>query len=105
MCLICISHFTDYLNGTSDIFSYYKESQGGETGTYVLNYAAIHEITQDEALERIIDYTIALVHRVRRILGEGKARDAWESFAAGYIRYHLRTERYRLVEILPDLLA
>lgn len=99
------SHTTDYCIDTSDIFSYYKEAQGGETGTYVLNYAAINQVSEAEALGRIIDYTISLIHRVRGILGEGKARDAWESFASGYIRYHLQTERYKLVEILPDLLT
>ena len=80
-----------------------SEAKSGETGTYVLNLAAANRKGPHETIADLINYTTALVQRVRMILGEGKARDAWESFAAGYIRFHLQSERYKLGEILPDL--
>lgn len=48
----------------------------------------------------MIDEAVAATERVRHILGEGKARDAWESFANGYISVHLLSPRYRLQQLI-----
>ena len=50
----------------------------------------------------VINETIDAVDRIRSILGEGPARNAWESFAGGYINYHIYAPRYRLNEVLSD---
>ena len=87
---------------SSDILSHYKEIKAKEEGTYVLNYAKMHRLTEAEALSSLISRTIFIVERARRILGEGRAREAWEDFASGYIKFHLLTGRYRLADILPE---
>lgn len=76
--------------------------KAGETGTYLHSYAAVHTQTIPQALRGIVDQTVTVVNRIRAILGEGRARDAWEHFAAGYTQFHLHTDRYKLVEILPE---
>ncbi len=89
----------------SDIFSYYKEAKEGEAGTFIANLAAASLKGEGETLDDLIKHIAILVQRVRAILVEGKARDAWECFAAGYIRYHLQAKRYRLAEVMPELLS
>ncbi|EMD31444.1 hypothetical protein CERSUDRAFT_162846 [Gelatoporia subvermispora B] len=89
-----------YCNYGNDIMSFYKEVLEGETGNYVQDRALVSGKTSLEALNDVIEDTIAIVERVRRILGEGKARDAWESFVAGYISYHVNNPRYRLADII-----
>ena len=84
------------------MFSFYKETKAGETWTYVHNYAKVHGLTIPEALEAVKKEAIAVVYRVRGVLGEGPERDAWESFASGYTQFHLHTARYKLKEILPE---
>lgn len=87
----------------SDVTSYYKEVLGGETGTYIQMLAMAKQINEEDALENVINYVITTTERTRGVLGEGRVRDAWESFAVGYLRYHLQNKRYRLAEILPEL--
>ncbi|EMD31446.1 hypothetical protein CERSUDRAFT_162851 [Gelatoporia subvermispora B] len=89
-----------YTNYAHDIMSFYKEILEGETGNYVQDRALVSGKSSLEALNDVIEDTIAIVERVRRILGEGKARDAWESFVAGYICYHVNSTRYRLADII-----
>ncbi|KAH8100321.1 isoprenoid synthase domain-containing protein [Cristinia sonorae] len=92
----------NFINLVNDMFSFYKEEKAGETWTYVHNYARVHDLTVPEALEKVKQLAIDVVHRIRGVLGEGPERDAWESFAAGYTQFHLQTARYQLQEILPE---
>ncbi|EMD31538.1 terpene cyclase [Gelatoporia subvermispora B] len=89
-----------YTNYANDIMSFYKEVLEGETGNYVQDRALVSGKTSLEALNDVIEDTIVIVERVGRILGEGKARDAWESYVAGYISYHVNNPRYRLADII-----
>ncbi|KAI0792635.1 isoprenoid synthase domain-containing protein [Abortiporus biennis] len=86
----------------NDILSYYKEAKTGETGGHILSYAKVHNVTEIEALHALIDQTVTIVNRIRSLVGNGKAREAWECFLAGYTQFHLCTERYQLKEIVPE---
>ncbi|KAI0792639.1 isoprenoid synthase domain-containing protein [Abortiporus biennis] len=92
-------NFIDLIN---DIFSYYKEAKAGETMTYVNSYATVHGQNIPQAMRSLVEQTVMVVNRIRDLLGEGRARDAWENFAAGYTQFHLLTPRYRLAEVLPE---
>ena len=80
--------------------SFYKEELEGETGNYVQDRASVTRKTSLDALHDLIEDTLAGVERARAVLREGKARDCWESFVAGYISYHINNPRYRLADIL-----
>lgn len=80
--------------------SFYKEVLEGETGNYVQDRALVSGKSSLETLNDVIEDTIAGVERVRRILGEGKTRDAYESFVAGYVAFHVNSTRYRLADII-----
>ncbi len=86
----------------SDMFSYYKEAKAGETGTYLHTFGKVHGLNEPQVLENIVQQTVTVVERIRAILGEGEAREAWENFAAGYTQFHLYTDRYKLIEVFPE---
>ncbi|PCH35536.1 terpenoid synthase [Wolfiporia cocos MD-104 SS10] len=92
---ICL--FQCYVN---DILSYYKEELNGETGNYIDERAASTGKTTSEVLSDIVDETTVVVERIRRILGEGASREAWEVFMHGNILYHIGTPRYRLQDVI-----
>ncbi|GBE82198.1 predicted protein [Sparassis crispa] len=89
-----------YINHVNDILSFYKEELAGETGNYIGDRALIEGKSSLEILREVIGETAAAAERVRHILGEGEARDAWESFARGYIGVHTCSPRYRLQEVI-----
>ncbi|KAK7688330.1 hypothetical protein QCA50_008702 [Cerrena zonata] len=91
-----------FINGVNDIFSFYKESLAGEANNYIHQYAQAHEKTLEDAIDDLVRNTISSVEKVRDILGEGKAKDAWERFISGYTCYHLYCPRYRLNEVVPE---
>ena len=77
--------------------------KAGETRTFLVKLATANGREELEELTNLITRLSLLVERVRGILGKGKARDAWESFMEGSIRYYLQTPRYVLEEVLPEL--
>ncbi|OCH83893.1 terpenoid synthase [Obba rivulosa] len=89
--------YIDYVN---DIMSFYKEESDDEEGTYLRDRARATGKTSSEALRGVIDEVVAAANRARKILGEGAARDAWESFMKGYVAFHTSSPRYRLHEIM-----
>lgn len=91
-----------YVNYTNDIMSFYKEEIQGETVTYIHDRALVTGKTAFDTLREVIDETEAASQRVRQILGESDARDAWDSFAKGYISFHYGDPRYRLREIIGE---
>ncbi|KAH9934269.1 Trichodiene synthase-domain-containing protein [Fomitopsis serialis] len=84
----------------SDILSFYKEELAGETGNYVSDRSKACGRSREETLQEIVDETVVLVTRIRGILGDGPVRDAWESFAKGWLTFHLCSPRYRLKELI-----
>ncbi|KAI0964528.1 terpene cyclase [Taiwanofungus camphoratus] len=89
-----------YVGYVNDILSFYKEELAGEKVNYIHDRALVTEKTVPETLLDVTDETVAAVGRIRTILGEGEARDAWENFATGYISVHTGNPRYRLQEII-----
>ncbi|CCL98542.1 uncharacterized protein FIBRA_00542 [Fibroporia radiculosa] len=89
-----------YINFTNDIMSFYKEVLEGDTTNYISDRARVTSKSILETLQDTVDETVAAHHRIRSILGEGAARDAWDSFANGYISFHLGDPRYRLRDLL-----
>lgn len=84
----------------SDILSFYKEELAGEKGNYMGDRAITTGKPTLETIRDVIDETIIITERIRKILGEGPAREAWESFAKGWISYHTSSARYRLRELI-----
>ena len=76
--------------------------EGDETTSYVISHAKIHKQTAAEAVGALVKHIDGLFRRVREVLGQGVALNAFESVVAGFVQYHLQTERYKLAEILPE---
>ncbi|GBE82213.1 isoprenoid synthase domain-containing protein [Sparassis latifolia] len=92
-----------YINHGNDILSFYKEQSSGETGTYIVDRAVSEGKSTLEVLHEVIQEGIAAMRRIRRILGEGEAWEAWENFACGYIGFHTSSPRYRLQEVIGSV--
>ncbi|GBE82195.1 predicted protein [Sparassis crispa] len=95
-----IPHAMRYINYVNDILSFYKEELEGETGNYIGDRGLVEGKSALEVLREVIDETVGAAERVRRILGEGEARDAWENFVRGYTSFHISSPRYRLQEVV-----
>ncbi|KZT01139.1 terpenoid synthase [Laetiporus sulphureus 93-53] len=89
-----------YVNYVNDILSFYKEELAGDTDTYIHKRASVTRKSVPETLQAVISDTVATVERIRDILGEGEVRDAWETFAVGYIGAYMVNPRYRLKDVL-----
>ncbi|KAI0078974.1 terpenoid synthase [Panus rudis PR-1116 ss-1] len=92
----------NFINLINDLFSYYKEAKAGESGTYLHSFGKVRGLTEPEVLQDLVKQTITVVDRIRSLLGEGIERDCWEAFASGYTQFHMHTDRYKLVEVLPE---
>ncbi|KAI0073462.1 terpenoid synthase [Panus rudis PR-1116 ss-1] len=92
---------TEFMSKINDLFSFYKEAKTEEQRNYVNQYAMVHGKSPNEAVVEIMERVILLVERIRGTLGEGKEREAFESFAVGCVRFHIYNTRYRLREVLP----
>ena len=86
----------------SDLFSFYKESLEGDAASYITRYAQVHGKSLEESIDELSDKLVLVISRVRDILGEGKALDAWNQFVSGYTHFHLYCPRYKLNEIVPE---
>ena len=74
----------------------------GDQDDYIYQYARIYNKTIDEVVDEILAKILTSNEKAKRILGEGKAREAWENFASGYTHYHLYCPRYKLNEVVPE---
>ncbi|EED79818.1 predicted protein [Postia placenta Mad-698-R] len=89
-----------FINFGNDILSFYKEESAGETANYIHDRARYTGQSIEVTLMDLVKETTALANRVRQMLGEGAATDAWDSFTQGYLQFHTSNPRYRLREIL-----
>ncbi|EMD37271.1 hypothetical protein CERSUDRAFT_105307 [Gelatoporia subvermispora B] len=89
-----------FLQAMPDIMSFYREESIGEEGTYITDRAYASGRSHLETLRDIVDDTVAVANRVRKLLGEGSARDAWDVLVTNYIAFHVSTPKYRLREIM-----
>ncbi|KAI0926369.1 terpene cyclase, variant 2 [Taiwanofungus camphoratus] len=97
-----LPYVMQYLAYANDVMSFYKEELVGEVDNYVHGRAAATGKPVPEAFRDTVDETVAASDRVRTILGEGEARDVWDTFIKGYVYFHIISTRYRLHEILGD---
>ena len=74
----------------------------GDEGNFISRYARLHGKAVHEALEDVVERLTLRDQTVRAILGDGKARDAWDSFTAGFIKFHIITPRYKLRDVIPE---
>lgn len=82
--------------------SFYKEEIGEDVANYIRDRARVTGKSSLDTLREVIDETVEAADRVRIILGEGAARDVWDTFAMRFIKFHCASPRYRLAEILGD---
>ncbi|KAK7692764.1 hypothetical protein QCA50_004397 [Cerrena zonata] len=85
----------------SDLLSSYKEALEQDDGCYLGRYARMHGKTLEQSVNDLAEQVISLTERIRKILGEGRAREAWEDFASGYVHFSLFSPRYRWKEVVP----
>ncbi|KAH9926455.1 isoprenoid synthase domain-containing protein [Fomitopsis serialis] len=89
-----------YIIHGNDILSFYKEEQDGEVTSYIHARAHVTGKSTPATLREVIDEVVAAAERIRRTLGEGPAREAWDSFERGYIGFHAGDPRYRMQDII-----
>ncbi|EIN06376.1 terpenoid synthase [Punctularia strigosozonata HHB-11173 SS5] len=96
----CLPEMMVYINNGNDILSFYKEELAGETVNRVSFLAAVHGISKNESLKRLVDEGVAAHERVQQILeAHQPALDAYLAFSHGYIGFHAGAKRYRLTEL------
>jgi hypothetical protein len=89
-----------FVSISSDVLSFYKEELAGETVNRVSFLAAVHGISKNESLGRLVDDGVAAHERVQQILKSHKpALDAYLAFSHGYVGFHAGAKRYRLHEL------
>lgn len=69
--------------------SFYKEVLENDEGCYVNRYGQLYGKTLEQSIEDLVEKIITTTERIRKILGEGRARDAWEYFASGFVHFGL----------------
>lgn len=90
------------VNHFNDILSFYKEELANELSNYIHDHVIVTGIAPSDTLRNVIDESVSASERVRAILGEGDARDAWDAFVRGYIKFHIDDPRYRLRQLFGD---
>ena len=70
--------------------------------SYVFRYMQVHGKTLERAVDDLVEKIIKAMERVRNILGDGRAREAWEAFALGFVQFSLSCPRYRMKELVPE---
>ena len=84
----------------SDVLSFYKEERVGETTNQISTLAARNKKSKLETFSELTETTIGLYKRIVKILeGSPEACEAFKHYAAGYVRFHTSTTRYRLEDL------
>lgn len=82
--------------------SFYKELREEDEGAYIVRYAQLNRKSIEDSVDDLVEKIIATTGRIRNILGEGRAREAWENFASGFVHFGLFCPRYRWKEVVPE---
>lgn len=78
---------------------FYKEELAGDTTNYVSLRAGYERKTSISTLDGVIKDCVAAFRRTRLVLsGRGAYAEAWQTFAMGYVTFHVTNPRYRLDE-------
>ncbi|KAM5542954.1 hypothetical protein V8D89_003338 [Ganoderma adspersum] len=89
-----------FLNSSNDVLSFYKEELSGETANYVHIRATTDEMTPVETLRLLADETLACEEKIRVFIGEDHELMAiWRSLEQGFLAFHMKTPRYRLMDL------
>ena len=84
----------------SDLLSFYKEERAGEMTNHISTLAARTMKSKLEVFGELTEAAIGLYKRIVKILqGCPDAREAFEHSAAGYVRFHTSSGRYRLEDM------
>lgn len=86
----------------SDLISLYKEILDEDQDSYVSRYMKVHDKTLERSVDDLMEKIISAMEKVRKILGDGRAREAWETFATGFVQFSLSCPRYRMKEVVPE---
>ena len=82
--------------------SFYKELREEDEGAYIVRYAQLNGKSIKDSVDDLVEKIISTTGRIRSILGEGRAREAWENFASGFVHFGLFCPRYRWKEVVPE---
>ncbi|KAK7689805.1 hypothetical protein QCA50_006444 [Cerrena zonata] len=91
-----------FINYVNDSMSFYKEVLEEDEGSYVSRYGQLNGKTFVESVDDLVEKIISTTERIRKILGEGQARECWEDFASGFVHFGLFCPRYRWKEVVPE---
>lgn len=84
----------------SDVLSFYKEELAGETVNQISTLAAGNKESHLKAFESLSDIAVGHYRKIMKILeGYPQACEAFKHFGAGYIDFHVSSERYKLGEV------
>lgn len=102
-CALSLSYDSSLTNVclNSDVLSFYKEELANDTHNHIHERVEVTGKEVVEVLSDVGDEAATACDKVRAIL-QGRERDAWESFVAGYIVFHRYSPRYRLHELFGD---
>ncbi|KAG8214413.1 isoprenoid synthase domain-containing protein, partial [Butyriboletus roseoflavus] len=100
-CVLVLSHVDPLLTAEfSDVLSFYKEEQVGETTNQISTLAARIKKSKLETYGELTETTIGLYKTIVKILEESpEACEMFKDFTAGYVRFHTSTARYRLADL------
>ncbi|KAH9889838.1 terpenoid synthase [Cubamyces lactineus] len=85
----------------SDILSFYKETVGGETDTYICLQATAARKDPHAVLQDLVDETLKSIRMVEDLTASDPELSAiCKGHLMGYVEYHIRAGRYRLEDIL-----
>lgn len=100
-CFQALPDMNFWIAAINDILSFYKEELAGETVNYIYNRAKVECRDPVQVLYTIRDELLEASDNVGRFLGSSapEALEAWKSFEAGVIAWHLQQERYRLKDL------
>jgi len=88
-----------YIHYYNDLLSFYKEEKRGETNNYVTLEATALNEDKIIILDRLVNQVGDCSRRIRSVLRDPAAAQAWESFKQGYLLFHTCLDRYQLGEL------
>ncbi|KAH9889832.1 hypothetical protein C8Q73DRAFT_804956 [Cubamyces lactineus] len=93
-------HTSIFLMGSSDLFSFYKETLKGETSNYVYLSAAAQHKSPYAGLQSLADDIVATVRNMRSITSaDPQLAEICEKHLMGFLEFHIKDRRYRLDEL------
>ena len=84
----------------SDVLSFYKEELAGENDNRISLLAARNKESHLKVFESLSEIAVGHYKKIVKILeGSPSAYEAFKHLSAGYIDFHLSSERYKFAEL------